>query len=75
MDMLRPWIAPYVHKVLTQAQQWSLQGSQLKARESYEDDGSNLRVKSEEKAYVQFTKVKASTAALSLTAQLTPYLD
>ncbi|KAL8827796.1 MAG: hypothetical protein Q9191_002971 [Dirinaria sp. TL-2023a] len=56
MDALQPWIAPYVHKVLTQAQHWSLQGSQPNVR--YEDDGSNLRVKSEEKAIVQFVKIE-----------------
>ena len=82
MDLLRPWIGPYVHQVLTEAQQWkaqNLQGSKLAASGRYEDDGSNLRVKSrvksDEEAVVQFTKVKAPIAAPSWTAQLMLYLD
>lgn len=68
MDLLQPWIGPYVHQVLTEAQQWkvqSLQGSQPVATDIYEDDGSNLRVKSDKKAFVQFTKVSADCRAPS----------
>ena len=66
MDLLQPWIGPYVHQVLTEAQEWkvqSLQGSQPVATDIYEDDGSNLRVKSNRKGLVQFAKVSASCRA------------
>lgn len=68
MDLLQPWIGEYVHQVLQEAHQWkirTLQSSQPAADDTYHDDGSNLRVKSNKKAFVQFAKVSARFARLA----------
>ena len=61
MDLLEGWLGSYVHQALTKALQWKIrtsQSSQPVENVLFEDDGSNLRVKSTKRAFVQFTKVR-----------------
>ena len=60
MDLLEGWLGQYVHQALTEALRWKIQASQRPEpveHPRFEDDGSNLRVKSMGKFLVQITKV------------------
>ena len=60
MDLLEGWLGQYVHQALTEALSWKIQASQTSPaveNARFEDDGSNLRVKSAEKFLVQIIKV------------------
>ena len=59
MDLLEGWLGQYVHRALTEALSWKIQASQTSQvveNARFEDDGSNLRVKSAERFLVQITK-------------------
>lgn len=60
MDLLEGWLRQHVHQALTEALRWKIDASKsftLLENARFEDEGSNLRIKSTEKFLVQITKV------------------
>lgn len=58
MDIMGEWLSTTIQKDLGQVVDHTSGQSKNSSKASYEDDGSNLRVKASKKGVVQITKVR-----------------